>query len=565
MSRSACAACASSRSTPAAARRCSRRACAGGRRHGGRHRVDAHQEGPGGRPRVPAHQPPARLPGLRQGRRVPAAGPDDGHGPGESRFVEEKRHFEKPIPISDLVYLDRERCILCDRCTRFADEVAGDPLIHFIDRGNTPRSTPSPTSRSRRTSQRQHRADLPGGRAHREAVPLQGPPVGPRPEVESTCTTCSVGCRIVVQSSRNEVLRYQGVDSDPVNWGWLCDKGRFDFEAVNSEDRLSDPLVRTGDGLAEPAGTTALAQAAAGADRRRQPAPPVGRRHRRRPLAPTRTPTPGPSWPRASSAPTTSTPSSATACPPRRARPAPATIDDACARHHHRAARPGPQGRAAGAVPALRDAAEKRRRMIEFTPKQDRPHPYAWKSVAYEPGTQVQAVRDRARRSGRGREQLAAGDVVVVAGRPTSPRPPPPRCRRCTRCSTRRPRGQGPAGVPSRQRGRRSAGSACPAPVGSTPGHPAGRRRGQARAACPARRRPARPTSPTPTWPPSAGRRASVIASTPSSRPSHAASRRRAAGCCVRREVRHHHEPRGPRLHARPARSPGGHQPDPTG
>ena len=58
------------------------------------------------------------------------------HGPGESRFVEEKRHYEKPIPISDLVFLDRERCILCDRCTRFADEVAGDKLIHFTSRGN---------------------------------------------------------------------------------------------------------------------------------------------------------------------------------------------------------------------------------------------------------------------------------------------------------------------------------------------------------------------------------------------------------------------------------------------
>ncbi|MEY2463354.1 MAG: NADH-quinone oxidoreductase subunit, partial [Acidimicrobiaceae bacterium] len=58
------------------------------------------------------------------------------YGPGESRFIEEKRHFEKPIPISDLVFLDRERCILCDRCTRFAKDVAGDPLIHFINRGN---------------------------------------------------------------------------------------------------------------------------------------------------------------------------------------------------------------------------------------------------------------------------------------------------------------------------------------------------------------------------------------------------------------------------------------------
>ena len=58
------------------------------------------------------------------------------HGPGESRYVEAKRNYEKPIPISDLVFLDRERCILCDRCTRFAKEVAGDPLIHFTSRGN---------------------------------------------------------------------------------------------------------------------------------------------------------------------------------------------------------------------------------------------------------------------------------------------------------------------------------------------------------------------------------------------------------------------------------------------
>ena len=59
------------------------------------------------------------------------------YGPGESRFIEEKRHYEKPIPISDLVHLDRERCILCDRCTRFADEIAGDPLIQFTERGNS--------------------------------------------------------------------------------------------------------------------------------------------------------------------------------------------------------------------------------------------------------------------------------------------------------------------------------------------------------------------------------------------------------------------------------------------
>ena len=73
------------------------------------------------------------------------------------------------------------------------------------------------------------------------------------------CTTCSVGCRTVVQSSRDELLRYQGVDSDPVNWGWMCDRGRFNFEAVNSPDRLSDPMVRTADGLVPTNWNTAAA------------------------------------------------------------------------------------------------------------------------------------------------------------------------------------------------------------------------------------------------------------------------------------------------------------------
>jgi NADH-quinone oxidoreductase subunit G len=81
-------------------------------------------------------------------------------------------------------------------------------------------------------------------------------------QVESTCTTCSVGCRTVVQSSRDELVRVNGVDSDAVNWGWMCDRGRFDFQAVNSEERLAYPLVRTADGLTETSWHSALAAAA---------------------------------------------------------------------------------------------------------------------------------------------------------------------------------------------------------------------------------------------------------------------------------------------------------------
>jgi NADH-quinone oxidoreductase subunit G len=184
------------------------------------------------------------------------------YGPGESRFIEEKTHFEKPIPISGLVDLDRERCILCDRCTRFADEVAGDPLISFLDRGdqtqvNTFPGHPFASYFSGNTVQL-----CPVGALLARPYRFRARPWDLE-QVESTCTSCSVGCRVVIQSSRNKVLRYQGVDVDPVNWGWLCDKGRFGFEAVNSDERLLQPLVREGDELTPAPWAKALGTAAA--------------------------------------------------------------------------------------------------------------------------------------------------------------------------------------------------------------------------------------------------------------------------------------------------------------
>ena len=102
------------------------------------------------------------------------------YGPGETRFIEEKRHFEKPIAISDLVLLDRERCIQCARCTRFADEVAGEAQIDFAGRGDAGRGRHLPDGAVLLLLQRQHRADLPGRRANGDALPLHGPPLGPR-------------------------------------------------------------------------------------------------------------------------------------------------------------------------------------------------------------------------------------------------------------------------------------------------------------------------------------------------------------------------------------------------
>ena len=165
------------------------------------------------------------------------------YGPGETRFVEEKRHFEKPIPISELVLLDRERCIQCSRCTRFAEEVAGEAQIDFIGRGEQIQVSTFP--------------ELPFT-SYFSGNTVQICPVGAltaspyrfaaRPwdldQVESTCTTCSVGCRVAVQSSSNRLTRLLGIDIDPVNHGWLCDKGRFAADAVNREDRLVEPMVR---------------------------------------------------------------------------------------------------------------------------------------------------------------------------------------------------------------------------------------------------------------------------------------------------------------------------------
>jgi NADH-quinone oxidoreductase subunit G len=186
---------------------------------------------------------PLDCPVCDKGGECPLQDQTMSYGPGESRFVEEKRHFEKPIPVSDLVLLDRERCILCDRCTRFAKEVAGDPLIHFMDRGNETQVNTFPDDPFSSYFSGNTVQICPVGALTATPYRFKARPWDLE-QVESTCTSCSVGCRVVVQSSRNRVLRYQGVDSEAVNWGWLCDKGRFDFEAVNSEDRLGNPLVR---------------------------------------------------------------------------------------------------------------------------------------------------------------------------------------------------------------------------------------------------------------------------------------------------------------------------------
>lgn len=200
---------------------------------------------------------PLDCPVCDKGGECPLQDQTMSYGPGESRFVEEKRHFEKPIPISDLVLLDRERCILCARCTRFSEEISGDPLIEFKDRGtytqvNTFPDLPFSSYFSGNTVQ-----ICPVGALTATAYRFRARPWD-LTSVASTCMHCTAGDKMTVQASQNEILRFLGVDSEHTNHGWLSDKCRFGFEYINSPDRLTTPLIRQGEGHREATWTEAL-------------------------------------------------------------------------------------------------------------------------------------------------------------------------------------------------------------------------------------------------------------------------------------------------------------------
>ena len=338
------------------------------------------------------------------------------HGPGESRYLEEKRHYEKPLAISDLVFLDRERCILCDRCTRFADEVAGDPLIHFNSRGNNTHITTFPDSPFSSYFSGNTVQICPVGALTAKPYRFKARPWDLAQE-ESTCTTCAVGCRTVVQSSRDEVLRTMGVDSDPVNHGWLCDRGRFNFEAGKSEHRVLQPLVREGDGFRPVTWNAAYAEAAAlvtealAAGGPQSVAVIGGARGTNEDAY---------AWARLAHD-VIGTPNvyaqMGDGLPVELLGMPRATIDDACSAATVVLLGPDLKEELPVLFLRLRGAAEKRRtRLVEFAPRRTGLTGNAWRHVAYEPGSQVAAVRaslaDPAVAA-----QLASGPVVVVVGR----------------------------------------------------------------------------------------------------------------------------------------------------
>ncbi len=193
------------------------------------------------------------------------------HGSGETRFAEEKRHFVKPVEIGELVLLDRERCIQCSRCTRFASEVAGEAQIAFAGRGDLIEVATSPTQPFDSVFSGNTVQICPVGALTAKPYRFSARPWDLE-QVESTCTTCAVGCRIAVQSSGNRLTRVLGVDSEPVNHGWLCDKGRFTLDSVDGHEgeadvlsaatRITEPMVRRDGELTAVSWGVALAEAA---------------------------------------------------------------------------------------------------------------------------------------------------------------------------------------------------------------------------------------------------------------------------------------------------------------
>jgi NADH-quinone oxidoreductase subunit G len=185
-----------------------------------------------------------------------------GWGLGRSRFIEPKRHFQKPLALSPLVAIDRERCILCYRCVRFSQEIAEDYQLIFAERGA-------------HTFVATHDG-------HPYVAPFSGNivelcPVGAltsqpyrfraRPwDIEDgagVCTLCPSQCNVTFTVRDERVVRVLARDHAEVDDGWLCDKGRFAYQAIHVDERITAPLVRDGGELREVSWERAL-EAAAG-------------------------------------------------------------------------------------------------------------------------------------------------------------------------------------------------------------------------------------------------------------------------------------------------------------
>jgi len=197
-------------------------------------------------------------------------------GQGETRFTEPKRTFDKPVAISSEVLLDRERCISCTRCTRFSEEIAGDPFIEFVERGpnqmiGTAHGDPFNSYYSGNTVQICPVGALTGAAYRFRARPFD------LVSTSNVCEHCAAGCRQRADHRRGRIMRRLAADDPQVNEEWNCDKGRWGFTYATESDRLTTPLVRDSGGVLVPSSwPEAIRAAARGLDAARVNDTPAG-------------------------------------------------------------------------------------------------------------------------------------------------------------------------------------------------------------------------------------------------------------------------------------------------
>ncbi|MFQ5946676.1 MAG: NADH-quinone oxidoreductase subunit NuoG, partial [Anaerolineae bacterium] len=197
------------------------------------------------------------------------------HGPGKSRFrYGEKFQFQKPVPLGSLIYLDRERCILCARCTRFQDEIAGHPVLAMASRGRgmeivTFSDPPFDSKFSGNTVDICPVGALTSADFRFRARPWE---LDNRPAV---CPHCPVGCNLTLGIRTGTVRRIVPRVNEAVNEEWICDKGRFAHHYLRSDRRVTTPLVRRNGSLEPATWEEALSFAAEGLRRIRDEAGPA--------------------------------------------------------------------------------------------------------------------------------------------------------------------------------------------------------------------------------------------------------------------------------------------------
>ena len=205
---------------------------------------------------------PLDCPVCDKGGECPLQDISFGWGAGRSRFIEPKRHFKKPLELSPLVAIDRERCILCYRCVRFSQEVAEDHQLVFLDRADhtfvgTHNGRPYVAPFSGNIIEL-----CPVGALTSTAYRFRARPWDIE-DAGTVCTLCPSQCNVKLTIRDDaKVLRVLARDNEEVDDGWLCDKGRFGYQSFAAPERIAAPMMRIGGFLRETSWDRALAEAA---------------------------------------------------------------------------------------------------------------------------------------------------------------------------------------------------------------------------------------------------------------------------------------------------------------